>query len=594
MAAPLTLQIPEFAPDMPAFNKNVSAKVLNVVPRTPESYGPLSGITPYSSALNNRCQGAAGFLDESSNVDLFAGDSEDLYLLTSSSTSFSTVSNAIGSHPYTCSTDAFWNFLQFGQRIIAAQINDPIQSYLLGSSAKFADLAYGGITSIAIVGGTGYTPGTYSLSPTNVGSGSGFAGTVTINNSGVLSSVSITQPGRLFSLNTTIPIPAGAGSGSGGSLTPTIATVAPKANYAAVVRNFLVAANTNDPVYGIQVQRVWWGALNDPTNWPTPGTAAAAEVQSDYNDLFGPGGQIYGIVGNLGTADGAVFMEDAVYRMVYVGPPAIFDFFPAEGVRGTRSPGSIVQVGPVVFYLGRDGFYRFDGTMSAPIGATDQAGITRVDKWFYANVDMNNLDRVVGACDPLNKLIIWAWPDTQATNGNPNNLLIYNWQIDRWSWAQLTIETLVGLKTFGTTIDAWASIYTTLDDVPFSFDSEAWIGGKDILSAFDASHMLNFFNGVNLPATIDFGEVQPFPGRLAIVKNARPLVDGGSPTVAIGTRNRTEDAVSFNAATAINSLGTCPQRATGRYVRGEVVIPAGANWNHIQGLELEVSAAGVR
>lgn len=591
-SAPLTIPVPEFAPDMPAFNARASAKALNVVPRTLTSYGPLQDISPYSSALTNRCQGAAAFLDSSSDVDVFAGDSADLYLLTSASTSFSAVSN--GTHPYTAPSDALWSFAQFGQRILAAEINDPIQSYLMGSSSKFADLAYGGITGLTLTAGSGYTPGTYTLAPTNVGSGTGFSGTVTVGSDGKLDSFSITAPGRLYGSSATIPIPAGAGSGTGGGITPTIATVAPKAKYLAVVRNFLVGANTNDPVNGAQVQRVWWSALNDPTNFPTPGTAAAATVQSDYNDLLGKGGAIYGIVGGLGTADGAVFMEDAVYRMVYAGPAAVFDFFVAEGVRGTRSPGSIVQVGPVVFYLGRDGFYRFDGTVSTPIGATNSEGITRVDKWFYANVDLNNLSRVVGAADPVNKLIYWAWPDLTASNGNPNNLLIYNWELDRWSWGQITVELLVAVKTFGTTIDAWTTPYGTLDAVPFNFDSQAWIGGKDIFGAFDTSHKLGFFNGTNLQATIDFGEVQPFPGRLAMVKNARPLVDGGSPTVAIGTRNRTEDTPSFNAATSLNSLGTCPQRATGRYVRGEVVIPANSNWSHIQGLELEASAAGVR
>ena len=46
---------------------------------------------------------------------------------------------------------------------------------------------------------------------------------------------------------------------------------------------------------------------------------------------------------NLGTADAAVFFERAVWRVVYTGPPGIFSFFPAEGVRGTPAPASIAQ-----------------------------------------------------------------------------------------------------------------------------------------------------------------------------------------------------------------------------------------------------------
>lgn len=584
-STPITLPVAEWTPDMPAFQGG-SQNMRNVLPRTPTSYGPLSNIQTYSGPLMRRCQGAFACLDALGNVSVFTGDAKDLYRLTGGTTGWSTVSG--GSSPYNSPADQLWLFVLFGQRVLATEINDPIQSYLLGTSATFSDLAYGGITALQLTQGGGYTPGSYTLTPTNTGGGSGFAGTVTVGVDGKLDSFAISAPGRLYGSGTTMPVPAGAGPGTGGAVVPVIAAVAPKARYAAIVRNFLVAANTNDPANGAQPQRVWWSALNDPTNWPTPGTAAAAQVQSDYNDLLGSGGWIQGIVGNLGTADGAVFMERAVWRMVYAGPPAVFYFFAAEGVRGTPSPGSIVQIGPLVYYLGRDGFYVFDGTTSRPIG------VNKVDKYFYATVDQNNMARVVGTFDPINKLVIWAWPDTSATNGNPNHLLIYNWQLDRWSIADVTLEHLTTLLSFGYTLDSMNPL-GTLDSMPqLPLDSRAWTGGKDILAAFDTSHQLNYFTGQNLAATIDLGEQQPFPGRRAQVKNARPLVDGGTPSVAVGTRNRLVDSVSFNSATAMNSLGACPQRANGRYVRGEITIPAGTNWTHCQGLELEATPAGIR
>lgn len=438
-------------------------------------------------------------------MSIFAGDAADLYQLNSASTAWSVVSKA--THPYTIASDLMWRFVLMGQRVIAVNFNDPMQSFVMGTSTKFADLA----------------------------------------------------------------------------------AAAPKARYAAVVRNFLVASNTNDGTFGPQPQRVWWSALNDPTNWPTPGTSAAAQVQSDYNDLLGDGGWIQGVVGDLGTADGAVFMERRVWRMVYAGPPAVFYFFAAEGARVTPAPGSIVQLGPIVYYLGRDGFYAFDGTSSRPIG------VNKVDKYFYSNVDQNNLFRVVGAADPINKVILWAWPDTAATGGTPNHLLIYHWELDRWSIADITVETLIVGMTFGYTIDGWTAPYGTLDAVPpFAFDSRVWTGGKDILAAFDTSHRLNYFNGNALAATVDFSEAAIIPGQVANVRNARPLVDGGIPSVSLGARRRLVDAISFNAGTAMNGLGTCPQRASGRYITGRLTMPAASAWSHISGLELDATPAGGR
>jgi hypothetical protein len=376
--------------------------------------------------------------------------------------------------------------------------------------------------------------------------------------------------------------------GAGGNFAD-LAASAPKARYVAAVKSWLVAANTYDPTNGAETQRVWWSANNDPTNWPTPGTASAAQFQSDYVDLLGDGGLIQGIVGNLGTADGAVFMERAIWRMVYAGPPATFDFAPAEGVRGTPAPSSIVQLGSLVYYLGEDGFYAFDGTASQPIG------VNKVDKTFFADLDQSNMHRIVGAVDPINKLVFWAYPGQGNSGGNPNHLLIYNWALARWSIADVGCEWLVRALSFGYTLD---QLYTvlgyTLDNLPFALDSRVWTGGNVLLGLFDSAHKLNFFTGTALAPTVDTAEVQPFPGQRTFWRNARPLVDGGTPLVAIGKRERVTDAVAYAPPVAMGALGTCPQKGSARYVRAEVTLPAGAAFTHIQGVELEATPAGWR
>lgn len=503
----MVLPVAEWTPDMPDYNSPGSAYIHNCVPRTPQSYGPLSGLSVYSgSALNKRCQGMAAYLDPTGNVFNFAGDQNDLYTLTGTGTVFQVASKSVGA--YNCQGTDMWNFTMMGSTVLAANISDNMQAFQIGV-------------------GTGTTF-------MDVGNG------------------------------------------------------APKAKYLAVVKNFLVAAFTSDPANGIRPQRIWWSGLNNYANWPTPGTASAAIVMSDYNDLLGDGGWIYGLVGNLGTADGAIFMENAVWRMMFNGPPGVFNFIPAEGVRGTQAPNSIVQFSNVVFYLGRDGFYMFDGTNSTPIGAN------KVDKWFFQNVDQSNLTRVVGAVDPINKLVHWAWPDSAALNGNPNHLLTYNWILSRWAYSDVTVETLGKLLSIGYTLDQM-NIFGTFDSMPqIPLDSRYWTGGKDILAAMDTNHKLNYFSGSNLLAVIDTSEVAPVPGRICNIKGARPLVDGGVPLVAIGARNLLTAASSLDTAVAMNSLGTAPQRSTGRYIKAEITIPAGTVWNHCQGVEVDFNESGIR
>ncbi len=53
------------------------------------------------------------------------------------------------------------------------------------------------------------------------------------------------------------------------------------ARYIAVVKDWVVVGNTTDGTDGVRPQRVRWCAIDDPTNWPALGSAAAATTQSD-------------------------------------------------------------------------------------------------------------------------------------------------------------------------------------------------------------------------------------------------------------------------------------------------------------------------
>jgi Chaperone of endosialidase len=73
------------------------------------------------------------------------------------------------------------------------------------------------ITGFNLTAGSGYTNGTYALTPSPNGGGSGFVGTITISG-GHLSSTNIISNGSGYSNATTFAIPTGAGVGSGGAI----------------------------------------------------------------------------------------------------------------------------------------------------------------------------------------------------------------------------------------------------------------------------------------------------------------------------------------------------------------------------------------
>jgi hypothetical protein len=374
----------------------------------------------------------------------------------------------------------------------------------------------------------------------------------------------------------------------------------PRAKYIAVVKNaFVVLGNTYDATNGEMPQRVWWCGAGNPESWPLLGTDAAAEEQSGAVDLLGPAGNVQGFAPDLINADAVVFLEHGVRRMMYAGPPDVFSFLPVENARGTPAPSSIVVQGGVAYYWGQDGIYAFDGGTSQPIGAN------KVDKFLLGegnrtgDVDMGSITRVVGTSDPLNKLIWWAYVSRQSLDGNPDRLLCYNWQIDRFSLCEVTCETIMRLLSIGYTLDELETVlgYATLDVVPAPLDSDVWLGGKVQMGLFDTSHKLNFMTGARLAATVDTQELQPAPGRRLLVTNSRPIVDGvgTAPTVAIGRRERLQDAVAYTSAVSLNATGACPVRTSGRYVRGRITVPAASDaWQNISGISLDAVPQGTR
>lgn len=493
----MQLPIADFAPDLPPNNaQGASANVVNLFPRTKESWGPVGTLSPYSSnALASKCLGAVVAVDTGANNTLFAGDAGKLYEMAVGTTSFTNVSKAGG---YTVPSGENWYFTQYGQRVIAAAQGQNLQSFTLDSSTAFADLS----------------------------------------------------------------------------------ASAPQARYITTIKDFVMVANTYDGTNGEQPQRVQWCAIDDPTNWPAAGSAQEAQLLAGSQIIPGTQGWIKGLVGNLGTADGAIFFERAVFRIVFQGSPTVFGFYPAEGVRGCPAANSIAQIGALVYYLGEDGFYVFDGSNSSPIG------VDRVDKTFWANVNITYLQNVVAAIDPINRLVMWLYPSNSSSNGVPDSLLVYSWTLNKWGFASINAEFIFRAISQGYSLDSLDSTGYTLDTLPFSLDSRVWTGGQVLMGAFDASHKLNYFTGAPANAIADTVELEPFGarGKRAFVTSTRPMVDGGSPTVQIGTRSRLVDSPVFGAASSMNAIGECPTRVDGRYLRAR--IQTTGSFTNLQGIEI--------
>lgn len=468
----------EWIPDQPGVAGNLT-EAKNVYPIA-TGYAPFPLAVDYSAAasetLNNVIAGKSG-----ATTQIFAGGTTKLFKLDTADLSLDDVSKSGG---YVTPTGDRWNFTQFGKVILAANNEEKIQAWTIGTSTAFAD----------------------------------------------------------------------------------VAAAAPIAKYVTVVRDFVVAANIGA---GTNQNRVQWSDINDETDWTSGVTS-----QSDYQDIP-DGGDIRGITGG---EFGLVLTERAIIRMSYVGSPFFFQFDTISRGLGCFEQNSIAQYNGITYFLSDDGFYSCDGQSVIPIGAE------KVDRFFFSDANIGQIDEMSTAIDPVRALVMWCYRN--ASGGQ--SILAYQWQIKRWSYAETTADRIASAMTAGVTLEG-LDTYGTVDSITTSWDDRTWSGGDLLLAGSDGAKIVTF-TGDNSTASITTADVNA--GAVTMLSMVRPIVDNGSATIAVASRNVLSSAPSFGSAVATNSDGRSPQRSVGRYHRIRVA-PSG-NWTAAIGVEVDLANAGVR
>lgn len=344
-----------------------------------------------------------------------------------------------------------------------------------------------------------------------------------------------------------------------------VAAAAPTAHYVTVVRDFVIAANTlSNP------NRVYWSDINDETDW-TPG----ASSQSDYQDLS-DGGDVMGITGG---EFGLILTERSIVRMSYIGSPFFFQFDSIARGLGCITPNSISQYASTTFFLSDDGFYSCDGQVVKSIGSE------KVDRFFFADVNLSKLNEMSSAVDPIKKMVIWNYTDTFGQKRQ----LIYNILLGKWSYAETTASYINNVYTPTFALES-LDVYGTLDSLGVSLDSRQWAGGALLLAGVTNAKAISFTGARKTASLItgDFG----LPGARSVVTLARPIIDNGSGSVAIASRVNLDDSISYNSAVSADDENRVGLRSAGRYHRIKT-IPSGL-WTSALAVDVDIAPQGNR
>lgn len=344
---------------------------------------------------------------------------------------------------------------------------------------------------------------------------------------------------------------------------------APVAKFVTVVRDFVVCANLDA---GTNTNKVQWSDINDSTNWTSGSTS-----QSDYQFLE-DGGDITGLVGG---EIGIVFLERSIMRMQYSGSPLFFTFDTISRGLGCLDGNSIAQFGATSFFLSSDGFYKCDGNTVTGIGTE------KVDRFFFDDADLAELDTMSASVDPIKKLVVWNYKNV---DGN-RSILIYNWQLDKWSRATTNSTGVGSITTTGYTLEALETTlgYTDLETLPASLDDRLWVGGKFLFAGFHGDKIVTFtgsaYNSELITADIEVGYN-------SVCTLVRPQIDNGSADIKVASRRELDDNIQFGQSVSTSSEGRASVRSAGRYHRFSVR-PTG-NWTNAVSIDVDFRTQGNR
>jgi hypothetical protein len=348
-----------------------------------------------------------------------------------------------------------------------------------------------------------------------------------------------------------------------------VSATAPIAKDIATVRDFVFAGNIAG---GTDANKVQWSDINNEASWVSGPTS-----QSDYQ-IIPDGGNIQAVTGG---EFGIVFLEKTLVRASYVGSPLFFQFDTISSGLGCLEGNSVAQYGALSFFLSDDGWYSTDGQTVNGIGTE------KIDRYFFDHADLTQIGTISAAVDPIKNLVVWNYANVEGSR----SILIYNWQLQKWSRAETVSDVVGTIASTGTTLEGLTSSlgYTDIDTMPASLDSRLFIGGKFLFAGAKDTKVV-IFTGTSITPTLVTTDVEV--GYNSVATLARPQIDNGTANVAVASRRELDDTIEFSAYVAASSEGRCSLRSAGRYHRFSVQ-PTG-NWTTAMAIDVELKPQGNR
>lgn len=305
--------------------------------------------------------------------------------------------------------------------------------------------------------------------------------------------------------------------------------------------------------------KIWWSAIGDPFDW-TVDTA----TQCGNASLPERSGTVIGIASG---EYGLILCENAIHRMVYIGPPTVWQIDIAFQNIGPICKNAWASNRELLFFAARSGFKMVvDGSTINDIGKD------RVDEFFFNDIDMSDFDHLHCAIDIESTRVFWSY----RTNGSSfaNRILCFDWALNKWS------------KRTRVSADPTHSVI--YED--FSNDGRKRVGVLDNQNLKALAQTVSADSGNQ--SFVVSSEYEHNPGGRSFVRGIRPIYEGVSSTPSVSLLHRESMGLSssVDGYTAVNRFGEFPTRTSSRYMKYRIAITG--EFGRILGFQTKVSNEG--
>lgn len=556
----------QYGPDISNYKGAHSQNVRNVVPRA-DGYGPFPDFAAATAALPAACRGIFVARKSDNTVAIFAGTSTRLWLLNNTTLGWTPVSKALALTSISNASPAVFSLNAHGLSVddaIVLSTSGSLPTGLSVGTVYYVISAGFGANSFQVSTSIGGSAVNTSSAGSGTHSFTSYYSALTSTDQWQFSqagnfvfAVQANVPPQVFDLSTSSSF-----ANLGGS--------PPQARYCAIVGRFLVLSGLLSNPF-----RIHWSGLNDYDEW------TSGVNQSDFQDLS-DGGIVRGVAGG---EYGIIFQDSTIRRMIYApGSDVIFQIERITEDKGLFGPLSIIRSDEQVFACLTDGFHRI-----RPGGNPEPIGRERVDRTFFADIDTTQPQLFLGANDPSNSRVYWAYKSLSGQTGLFDKLLVYDYVLDRFSPVNMSGEYLTSLAAPGITLESLDTQFPSIDAMTVSLDDFSSVSLTK-LAAVNSEHKMGFFTGSNLEATMETSE-QTLDRRVR-VRGLRPVTDAAECYASIGKRETLQEIVTYSTEQAVNVRGDCPQNVSTRLARGKLRIPAGEDWVFATGVEPKFKQQG--